>query len=392
MTRILYASFDAVPAPKGASRHIQALLNGLVSSGLAVDLVTLAPRGASGLPTAVRAHPMSASGAQNLLERADAFGAHTLQVAKATPHALWHVRDVWQGVPLALWRAQSGGHTPLIWEVNALPTIELPVHWPGLAQQPPLLQRLRRLEQYLMGQAERLVAISAVTARCLIDLGAEPGRIEVVPNGVTLSDYQIPASEEQGAEILYVGTLAPWQGLDTLMAALARLPQWVRLRVVGPPGRAWSHRLRGRAAALGVAGRVLFSPPVSPHDIPGLISRARLCVAPLDGSARNLLQGCCPLKLLEYAAAGKPIVASAIPVVEALFQHEKSAYLVPPDDVEAWSRALYRVLTDASLRRTLGLGARQQAEAWDWQEVHQAWRRIYEAVGVFSLSRSAYSS
>ncbi|MEB3197914.1 MAG: glycosyltransferase family 4 protein, partial [Candidatus Sericytochromatia bacterium] len=224
--------------------------------------------------------------------------------------------------------------------------------------------------------------VSPVTARCLVDLGAEAKRVEVVPNGVTLADYPPRADDDEGPELLYLGTLAPWQGLDTLLVALADLPPAVRLRVVGPAGRGWAARLRTRAAQLGVAGRLLISAPVAPADVPALLARARLCVAPLDGSARNLIQGCCPLKLLEYAAAGKPILASAVPPVEALFRHGETAWLVPPDDPAAWSRALRQLLDDAALRARLGAGARAIAAHWDWSHVHAAWRRIYADLGV----------
>ncbi|MEB3221768.1 MAG: glycosyltransferase family 4 protein [Candidatus Sericytochromatia bacterium] len=382
MSRILYASFDAVPAPKGASRHICALLEGLVEAGHGVDLATLPARGPWPAWPAVRHWPLGEAPSPNLLARADAFGAHVLALAQASSHALWHVRDVWQGVPLALWRAQGGPATPLVWEVNGLPSIELPVHLPGLANQPALLARLRALETHLARAADRLVAVSPVTARCLVDLGAPPERVRVVPNGVDLSAFSPVEGDGDGPELLYLGTLAPWQGLDTLLAALPRLSPAVRLRVVGPAGRGLGPRLRARAARLGVAGRVLLAPPVAPADVPAALARARVCVAPLDGSARNVVQGCCPLKLLEYAAAGRPIVASAVPPVESLFRHGEDAWLVPPDDPVAWAAALEAVLGDASLRARLGAGARALAAGWGWPGVHAAWRAVYAELGV----------
>ena len=102
------------------------------------------------------------------------------------------------------------------------------------------------------------------------------------------------------------------------------------------------------------------------EQVATLLADARVCVAPLDGSPRNLIQGCCPLKLLEAFAAGKAVVASAVPPVEALARHDVEAWLVPPDDPAALAAGLSRVLADAPLRARLGAAGRQLAEAHSW--------------------------
>lgn len=382
MRGTLYASFDAVPAPKGASRHIQAIVRGLAAAGLPVEVATLASRATPPPWLGVSWKPLGGPPEGSLLARADAFGAHVLCLAQATPHALWHVRDVWQGVPLALWRSQQGLATPLVWEANGLPSIELPAHVPGLAAEPGLLDRLRALEQHLLSAADRIVVVSPVTARCLEARGADPERLRLIPNGVDLEAFAALPTGDAGPEILYVGTLTAWQGLDTLLSALALLPPPVRLRVVGPAGRGGASRLLARAAALGVAGRVLIAPPVAPEEVPALMARARVCVAPLDASPRNMVQGCCPLKLMEYAAAGKAIVATDLPAVSALVRHGQEAWLAPPEEPAAWAEALARVLADAPLRACLGEAARRRAQGWSWASVQAAWLALYAELGV----------
>jgi glycosyltransferase involved in cell wall biosynthesis len=73
-----------------------------------------------------------------------------------------------------------------------------------------------------------------------------------------------------------------------------------------------------------------------------------------------------PLKLFEYMSAGKPIVASDLPVLREVLD-EANAVLVDPEDADAWARAL-ESLRDAGLRERLGVRARRdflERHTWD---------------------------
>ena len=75
-----------------------------------------------------------------------------------------------------------------------------------------------------------------------------------------------------------------------------------------------------------------------------------------------------PLKLFEYMAAGRAIVASDLPAWSDVVAHGETALLLPPDDVAAWSEAIDRLLSDSDLRERLGEIARNQAleqHTWD---------------------------
>ena len=382
MARILYASFDPVPGPKGASRHITALVGGLVAAGHAVDLMAVAGPDAPPTVAGARLLPFHTPPGGNFLARAGAFGEAVLAQARGGGYDLWHVRGVWEGLPLALWRDRHDGDTPLVWEANGLPSIETPAHFGAVANAPELLGKLRRQEQLLMRAAERVIVVSQVTAGCLAELGCDPAKIRVIPNGVDAEAYAGLVDGDAGPEILYLGTMAPWQGLETLVRALARLGPPTRLRLVGPPGKGWAGGLRRLAARLGVADRLTIQPPVPPSLVPALVARARVCVAPLDGSPRNLVQGCCPLKLLEYMAAGKAVVATEVPPIEAIATHGRDAWLVPPDDPQALATGLRVVLDDAALRARLGAAARAKARGLSWARSNGLVLEAYRELGV----------
>jgi glycosyltransferase involved in cell wall biosynthesis len=313
------------------------------------------------------------------LHRAGAFGEHVLDVARRGDYDLWHVRSIWEGLPLAL--ARRPGGPPLVFELNGLPSIELPSHFARLANEPALLGRLRRQELALMDAADAIVTVSPVQGRCLAELGVPAGKVHLVPNGVDLARFA-PAAGEGTPEVLYIGTFAPWQGLVTLLRAFAAVPPPVRLRLVGPAGKGWAHALDRLAGDLGVRDRVLIQPPVPHALVPELIANARVCVAPLDGGDRNVLQGCCPLKLLEYMASGRAVVASKLPAIEAIATDDVEALLVPPDDPAALAAALRRVLSDPTLARRLGAAGRRRAETMGWDKAVCAVLDVYDRLGV----------
>jgi len=74
-----------------------------------------------------------------------------------------------------------------------------------------------------------------------------------------------------------------------------------------------------------------------------------------------------PLKMFEYMAAGKPIIASDLPVLREVLAHEHNALLVPPQNLEAWLAAVRRLQDDEQLRQELGRTAsREQASLYSW--------------------------
>ncbi|MFC7880123.1 glycosyltransferase, partial [Isoptericola sp. NPDC057391] len=168
--------------------------------------------------------------------------------------------------------------------------------------------------------------------------------------------------------VLFVGTLKPWHGLDVLVDAFAGLRACVpeaRLLLVGDgPER---EAVLGRADALGVADAVEHAGAVPPSDVPGLLHRADVAVAPYPPLDDFYFS---PLKVYEYLAAGLPVVASAVGELPEALEHGAAGVLVPPGDAAALADALVAVAHDDDRRAALGERARQVAvERHDWSVV-----------------------
>ncbi len=134
---------------------------------------------------------------------------------------------------------------------------------------------------------------------------------------------------------MYAGHLYPWKGVDTLLQALALAPRARGAHRRRPPG--WSRtceRLQALAATLGLESRVTFTGLVAARRRRRHLARADVLVLPNSATALSA-RYTSPLKLFEYLAAGRPIVASDLPALREVLRDGANAWLVPPDDAAA---------------------------------------------------------
>lgn len=381
MPRVLYAAFDVVPSPKGASTHVAQFVSGLAAAGHEVTLVTPRAPGLGDEETfaGARLVRVGTPGSGNFLRRALEFGEEVARLAERLgPFDVGHYRSLWGGLPLLL----TGSTRRTVFEANSLSSVELPFHYPALGAT-PTLEKIRRLERFVLRASDAVVCVSRVSRAYLASLGAEARRIEVIPNGVDAAAFAatpLPPRDGRVPVALYVGTLADWQGLGPLVEAMPRVLERrpLRLRIVGRGRSRQRKDLAKRVRKLGLEAHVEVAPPVSHHEVPALVAAADLCLAPLAYDERNVVQGCCPLKVLEYMAGGRPVVASNLPVVRELLREERDALLVPPDAPEALARAILRLLEDERLARRLAAHAARRARArFTWKRAQKRLLKLY---------------
>ena len=388
MTRVLYTAFDIVPSPKGASTHILHNLRGLVNANFDVHLITpndgLLP--AEDTIEGAQVTRISQDLTQNFLARALHFGKAVLShVAVAEKYDVVHYRNVWDGLHLAQAKKRFGYKT--LFEVNGLPSMELKYHYPGI--QPDLLMKIKEQEIATLHLSDAIICPSHVTRDYLSSLGVDRERVTVIPNGVSPSDFSpspLPNRDGRVPVMLYIGTLADWQGLDVVVRALPKIleRQAVRLHIVGR-GRSRQRKLLARQIRkLGVEEHVIVQSAVPHHEVPALIAESDLCVAPLGLNDRNVTQGACPIKVLEYMAAGRPLLASNMPIVRELVREDVDALLFSPNDPGELARQALTLLTDFELSHRLAQSASERAlTKFTWHESEKKLLRVYEKLTPF---------
>ena len=389
--RALYAAFDRFPSTKGAAVHIGEWADELFDVAGTGLLHVL---GGDGLPAFQRDVDEGGRTVEvvrfdeevpNLLDRVDAYGRSLAALTRAHLGTLElvHVRDPWSARAVLAAAGEASRPFRFVFEVNGLPSIELPVTHPGLPA--ATLAKLRALEAATLAEADAILTPSRVLARRLAELGVAPARIEVIPNGARLPDLPLPRPAAAPARYaIYVGALQPWQGLSTLLHAFTRLADLPDLRLVicsaTPPKRARPYvRL---AAKLGLEDRVDWHHRVPHRDVAAWLAHAEVSVAPLVDGERNTVQGCCPLKVIESLAAGTPVVASDLEVVRELVTDGEHGRLVAPDRPAELARAI-RVLHEYP-ERAAAMGAAGRAHiaaSLTWTRSREALRAAFAGLG-----------
>ncbi len=240
--------------------------------------------------------------------------------------------------------------------------------------------RLETRERRVWGRADGYATITAGLAAELTQRFGPRPRLAVVPDGAALAGGRTYHEREPNTPpvVVYAGHLYPWKGVDVLIDALAALPGVRAVIVGGHPAEPDLARTRARAVERGIAERVEFTGLVPPPDVAAYLTHADVLVAPNTPTAVSKAYTS-PLKLFEYLAAGRPIVASDLPAIREVLRHGENAVLVEPGSPEALAAGIHQVLSDAALARRLARRAFDDAGAFAWERRAERLEHLLEA-------------
>lgn len=240
---------------------------------------------------------------------------------------------------------------PLLLEVNA-PLAEERARFGGLG-----LPRLAAwIERLAWRGAHRVLPVTEVLAGRLLAGGVARPRITVIPNGIHLDAFPEPVAAEARDPLVlgFVGFVRDWHGLDGVLRGMAAWqgPPALSLVVVGDgPARAGLER---QARDLGIAERVRFTGLAEREAIPALVAGFDVALQPASVPYAS------PLKVFEYMAAGRAIVAPDQPNIREVLATGRTALLFDPADPDGLWRAVQQLASSAGLRARLGAAARDE--------------------------------
>jgi glycosyltransferase involved in cell wall biosynthesis len=216
--------------------------------------------------------------------------------------------------------------------------------------------------------ARRLVVVTRGAAEFYVSRGVSTDKIAVIPNGVDIAAFaSMPLPSDSRREFgipperkvaMYVGAFDGWKGTDTLLEASRLLSPENLIVAVGASVDSIPSLKKKYPS-------VLFLPPTPVRTLPRLLAAADVCVLPNTAKDPISVRFTCPLKLLAYMAAGKPVIASDLPSIRELA--EGVAYFVPPDDAQALADGIRSLLQDDGKCSRLAASARERARRYDWK-------------------------
>ena len=390
--KILLVAFEVIPSPTGASATIGDLLRGLTP----VFEVDVLSAHAPGMP-----HVQKYFGARvfrvpvgkgTFLSRAEKFRRAVIRQLDSDQYDLVHCFSLWGAHPVL---EEFGRHDyKTVLHVETLESLDLKYHYPELRHDRRLSRTIQARESMALELSDRVVVPTQTAAQFLAAQGLDSERVSVVPPGVdvTLFHPDPEPSRTEPLTVVYAGSMAPWQGLSTAIYAFGQLrrQQQVRLVVISPTVRRWADPLCEIADQERVTDIVEFHEPVPREQLPSLLRRADLAIAPLTRTDRNMQLGCSPLRLFEYLACGLPVVASRLPSVEEVIEDGELGLLAVPGDPQSLVQQVTRLLEDEALRGRLSEAGSSRAIARHGiGQFWKGWLRIYAQLLEIPVPRLA---
>jgi glycosyltransferase involved in cell wall biosynthesis len=386
---VAFCAFEAFPNRKGSGTRIRQVTRALAQAGARVTLITLRGDHSIGLPEGVEQRAIKLA-EHNFLSRAIAFREAAGRALTALGPDVVHFRGPFEGQAAIRYARARGARA--VYEVNGLPSVELRYHYPALREELGFEGRLRDLEREVLAGADAVLTQSNATARFLELRGLPRGRAHVIPNGADPTLFAPRPLDVGGPlRLLYAGTLSPWQGVHDLLHALKRAARRtdVVLEAIGPARKPWKRALAKLTRQLKVGDLVTFEDALPQDELAARIARSDVCTAPLPRDLRNRGQGCSPIKVFEYMAAARCVLATDLPCLREIVRHDDTGWLCRPSHPHRLSDAIVTLAEQPALRGRLAKSGRRWAvERATWEQ-RRAQVRAFYADAVVSAPAAA---
>lgn len=219
-----------------------------------------------------------------------------------------------------------------------------------------------------------LVTLTAPLKRHYMEIGIPEERILVLPDGVDLERFDPPMTRLQARQHLglppdqptavYVGHLYAGRGIEEILHAAVTLPLVNFLLVGGMEGDVG--RWREEVQRQGLAN-VTLTGFVENGRIPPYLWAADLLLMPYS-TACPTAEWMSPLKMFEYMAAGRAILATDLPALREVLRHGENAWLAPPDDGAALATGITHLLAHPEQATAMGEQARRDVRPFSWDQ------------------------
>lgn len=226
--------------------------------------------------------------------------------------------------------------------------------------------------------------------KCLADdlekAGAPRQKIMVAPDGVDLRAFEKIVDKQTARRqlnfpndkriVLYAGSfyLYDWKGTDIMIESAKNFSEDTLFVLVGG-NEEEMEKIKGR----GLPGNVLLIGRKSPKEIPIYLSAADILILPNKAGFVHSERYTSPLKLFEYMAAGKPIIASDLPSIREVL-NESNSVLVKPSDAGALAEAIKAIINNPERAQKISSAALIDVKKYSWSSRAEKIMKVMKVV------------
>jgi glycosyltransferase involved in cell wall biosynthesis len=365
LRKILLASLDVIPDATGASTRLTEILRGLTPV-FNVDALTPKTEAHSHIERYYGARLMRVPMLRrDLPSRAQTFERAVRRQLESEEYDLIHVTDAFAGYPVCQRKGQAGYR--IIYDAYSLPSLHVQLTNPEVSSELRFMTRLRRIELHCLLAAD-LVLVSSEAFKSQIErLGVPADQIRVVPPPVDIARFvEAPLPPEPPLKLLYIGACRAWEGIETVLKALRLLLDLgvqAKLAIGGELDEPAKRLLRAASASLRLGDAVERLGPIAHEQMHEVLEQAHICLAPFCAPAAVGAVGLGSLKLVEYLAAGRPVVAADSPLHRELAGTPPAAVFFRPGDAGELAGKLQQLAKDPAQRAQLAERARSRARS-----------------------------
>ncbi len=230
------------------------------------------------------------------------------------------------------------------------------------------------IERWHVWVAKHATIVTGTHESFFLNMGAK--NTMIINYGTDPALFKPEETKEMTKMILYTGSFAPWHACDKVIEVAKRLVlkdkdvQFVLL------GEGQQFELCKRLVAAYHLEKHVLLPGRVPHsEIPAYTQRAAICLALFDQHYplfKRFDYFYSPIKVHEYKACGKPIIASNIGNLKKIVQNGKNGFLVDEQNVEEIEHAIVMLLQNKALYHTMSAQNRKDVvEEYNWDVINQ---------------------
>jgi glycosyltransferase involved in cell wall biosynthesis len=222
--------------------------------------------------------------------------------------------------------------------------------------------------------ADAAISLTELGRDFLLGLGADSNKVQVHPTGVDCSLFQPSETQAKDGPLTFgaLGRVDESKGVLLLLEAFAKACGDSEDRLVFAGTGNAQQALRARARELGLGDRVQLLGRLRHGDVPEfLASLSTLVIPTLQVEPFGIVA-------VEAAAAGTPVIASAIGGLKETVVDGETGLVIPAGDEDALVEAMQKLIGDRELLDTLGLKARERAEQhYDWPRITERFEALF---------------